>query len=256
MEQALLGMEPDVPEFTYEGQANYDPNQPPPGPAIETPEMPKVKGVIGPKPDLPEDFQATGEANYDPSNRPPGPSAGGSTGIEPQTFEEALAAAMDKGSPKAPSVEEAVEPMQEAPAAEAAEAPAKPVEVNMTEPTVVPDNDPRVAPPVPASAKPRIRVTAEGKQSSAGVYKHPQTGEDMHPIASVFDKSKSRRGRAFMSATPGYTKADMDAMGLDPNVKHTHITKAQAAAGKAARAERTTKYYARAIEDREAGLGQ
>jgi hypothetical protein len=103
----------------------------------------------------------------------------------------------------------------------------------MTEPTVVPDNDVRVAPPAPEDAfsgeKPRVRV---------------------HPIGDVIEPSKSRRGKTQMSATKGYTNADMTAMGLDPTKVYTHITKAQAEAGKAARAARTQKYYQAALDEK------
>jgi hypothetical protein len=49
----------------------------------------------------------------------------------------------------------------------------------------------------------------------------------------------------------------MTAMGLEPKTAVTHITKAQAEAGKAARAARTSKYYQDALESKaqaEAGM--
>jgi hypothetical protein len=126
----------------------------------------------------------------------------------------------------------------------------------MTEPTVVPDTDPRVAAPVPAEAmpaaieKPRVRITASGEAVPKGVYTHPTTGEEMHPISSVLEPSRSRRGKSQQSATKGYTKADLIAMGLDPDVAVSHVTRAQAEMGKSARAARQAKYYAAALEDR------
>jgi hypothetical protein len=142
--------------------------------------------------------------------------------------------------------------------------------LSVTEPTVVPDNDPRVAPPVPESAKPRVRsapapvaepAAAEPAKApitqgkTGGVYTDPETGFEMHPIKSVFPASRSggKPGKpSRRSATPGYTIPDMEAMGLDPNVTHTHITKEQAAKGIEARANRHQKYYGQAIRDAQA----
>lgn len=217
MFEALMGRETGLPDFTFEGQENYDPSNPPAGPAV---------GEMAPEPDsgLPADAEVSGDAAYDPSQPPPGPS------------------------------------------------------ISMTEPNVVSDNDPRVAGPAPASAfadqlaaaeaplpapaevlgaqKPRVRVKASGEVSK-GVYTDPETGETMHPIETVFPASRSRRSKSQMSATKGMTKADMTAMGLDPSKAYTHVTQAQAEAGKAARAARTQKYYQAALEEKaqaEAGM--
>jgi hypothetical protein len=221
---------------TIEGQAVDHIGQPLPGPAIGD-----LPAGTPPPAELPADAEISGEANPI-GQQASGPNAGGSTGIEPQSFEDALASAMREGTGKPAS------------------------DLALTEPTVVPDNDPRVAGPVPASAmqaplaaepveappattpKPRVRVTSEG--TPAGAYPHPDTGEMMHPINTVFEPSKSRRSKSQMSATKGYTKADMAAMGLDASAPVTHITKVQAEAGKAARAARTQKYYQAALEEK------
>jgi hypothetical protein len=251
MLEALAGRGGELPagaEVT--GEAPYDPNNPLPGPAVG--ELPKgTPPPVG----LPADAEITGEESPI-GQQASGPNAGGSTGIELQSFEEALASAMREGTGK-PAEAEAAPP------------------ISMTEPNVVPDNDPRLAGPVPASAiqaplaaepveappatvpKPRVRVTAEGDVQPKGPYVHPDTGEMMHPIRDVFEPSKSRRGKSQMSATKGYTNADMTAMGLEPKTAVTHITKAQAEAGKAARAARTSKYYQDALESKaqaEAGM--
>jgi hypothetical protein len=251
MLEALAGRGGELPagaEVT--GEAPYDPNNPLPGPAVG--ELPKgTPPPVG----LPADAEITGEESPI-GQQASGPNAGGSTGIEPQSFEEALQAAMREGTGK-PAEAEAAPP------------------INLTEPNVVPDNDPRVTQSVPPEAmqaplaaepveappatvpKPRVRVTAEGDVQPKGPYVHPDTGEMMHPIRDVFEPSKSRRGKSQMSATKGYTNADMTAMGLEPKTAVTHITKAQAEAGKAARAARTSKYYQDALESKaqaEAGM--
>ncbi len=223
-----------VQDLTMEGSGPTDAGMggPKPGPEVGSLPLKQLTGEVDNG--LPAEAQVEGSGPTD-NNPAPGPNAGGDLGIEPQTFEEAIAAAMKPGLGK--------------PAEAAPEAPP----IDLTEPTVVPDNDPRVAAAVPpdAMAAPlpsRETVAPEGpKLNDRG---RVDAGDrSFH--------SKSRRSKSQMSATPGYSKRDLSDVGLNPSLKYKDFDPTVHAQILANRASRASKYYGDALNAKaqaEAGM--